>query len=177
MNRSRRRSLGVKKDTDPQATFNGAWDITDEAKACLEFLDASGNVLSNIPAAGTYKIRMKEGVTIIRREAFYNCTSLTRIAFPNSVTTISIYVFADCTSLTSVTIPNSVTGIGEFAFANCASLTSVTMLPKNPPAVGVNIFYELPSNAKVYVPAESAVAGKYGTVGSIWNDLTVAIIP
>ena len=66
-------------------------------------------------------------VTSIGYHAFYEYTSLTSVAIPNSVTSIGGGAFAGCTSLTSVAIPNSVTNIGAGAFDQCTSLASATI--------------------------------------------------
>lgn len=158
-----------------EATFNAYWNIRSEIFG-LEFLDASGNVLKNIPAAGTYKIRKGEGTTRIEGNSFRECTSLTSITIPNGITNINYYAFSFCRNLTSITIPNSVTNFGNYVFRDCRNLTSIIMLPKTPPTLGLYVFDGTPSNAKVYVPRVSAVAGKYGTVGSKWKGLTVAVI-
>ena len=55
--------------------------------------------------------------------AFYYCTSLTKIAIPNSVTSIGSYAFSDCNGLTSIAIPSSVTSVGSYAFRYCSNLT------------------------------------------------------
>ena len=47
-----------------------------------------------------------DGVTIINRYAFTNCSDLTSVSIPDSVTSIGSYVFSGCSSLTSVTILN-----------------------------------------------------------------------
>ncbi len=65
------------------------------------------------------KVVIKDGVTSIGADAFYNCSSLTSVNIPNSVTNIGESAFNGCSDLTSVTIPNSVTSIGEKAFAEC----------------------------------------------------------
>ncbi|MDD4025649.1 MAG: leucine-rich repeat domain-containing protein [Kiritimatiellae bacterium] len=66
-------------------------------------------------------------VTSIGECAFYYCTALTSVTFPDSVTFIEPYAFYGCTALTSVTIPDSVTNIGASAFSSCYSLTSVNI--------------------------------------------------
>lgn len=71
------------------------------------------------------KIKIKEGTTSIKSDAFKNCTGLTSITIPNSVTNIKNYAFNNCTSLTSITIPDSITSIGYGAFNGCNSLTAV----------------------------------------------------
>ncbi len=70
---------------------------------------------------------IRNGVTTIGYDAFYDCYYLTSVSIPDSVTTIGHYAFYRCTGLTSVTIGNSVTAIGNYAFCNCYGLTSVTI--------------------------------------------------
>ena len=49
-------------------------------------------------------------------EAFYGCSSLVFIDFPNSLTRISTYAFVDCINLTSIVIPKNIVEIDAFAF-------------------------------------------------------------
>ena len=78
-------------------------------------------------------------VTEIGYYAFYDCTSLTSVAIPNSVTSIGDHAFMSCASLASVTIPNSVTSIGDEAFYNCKSITSLT-IPNSVTNIGTKAF-------------------------------------
>jgi len=66
-------------------------------------------------------------VTVIDRQAFYNCIDMVSVTIPNSVTEIGIMAFEGCTGLTNVTIPASVTSIGNSAFFGCTGLTSITI--------------------------------------------------
>ena len=58
-----------------------------------------------------YFTSMKE----INNEAFYGCSSLTSVSFPDFVTTIGERVFKGC-GITSVTIPNSIKSIGKYQY-------------------------------------------------------------
>lgn len=70
---------------------------------------------------------IENGITSIRRAAFWHCSNLTGITIPGSVTTIGDNAFGYCSNLTSITIPNGVTTIGEEAFYACDSLASITI--------------------------------------------------
>ena len=90
-------------------------------------------------------------VTSIGEQAFYFCTSLTRITIPNSVTSIGAWAFSRCTSLTSITIPNSVTSIVRLAFSRCTSLTSIT-IPDSVTSIGNSAFSECTSLTSITIP-------------------------
>ena len=71
------------------------------------------------------KVIIKDGVTNIGNNAFFDYPALTSVEIPNSVTSIGESAFFQCMRLTSVTIGNSLTRIGKHAFENCVALLSV----------------------------------------------------
>ena len=71
------------------------------------------------------KVIIKDGVTNIGNNAFFDYPALTSVEIPNSVTSIGESAFFQCMRLTSVTIGNSLTRIGKRAFENCVALLSV----------------------------------------------------
>jgi serine/threonine protein kinase len=66
-----------------------------------------------------------DGTTEIYKNAFSNCTSLTKIVIPISIKKIGHEAFYGCKSLRDVYIPNSVTTIGKRAFKCCDKLKSI----------------------------------------------------
>lgn len=85
---------------------------------------------------GEYTI--PNGVTLIEKQAFAGCYSLTGVIIPESVTLIGEDAFVDCGNLSNVTIPDSVTSIGESAFSNCG-FTNI-MIPSNVVSIGNSAF-------------------------------------
>jgi len=79
--------------------------------------------------SGTYT---NSRVTAIGTTAFYSCSSLTTVSFPEC-TYIGSNAFQNCSKLTSVSFP-ACTSIGISAFAYCSSLTSVNF----PVCVSIN---------------------------------------
>lgn len=118
-------------------------------------------------------ITIPNSVTSIGRLAFYCCSDLININIPNSVMTIGYGAFMRCYSLTSVTIPDSVTSIGDSAFSYCGSLTSIYCKPTAPPTLGSNVFDDISSDAKIYVPAKSVDAYKTAQYWSNYADKIV----
>ena len=119
------------------------------------------------------KIEIPNGVKVIGKHAFYNCTSLQSIIIPSSVEEIGYGSFAYCDSLMSIIIPGSVKIIGIDAFYNCYSLRSITIpngvekiendafefcvslksiiIPGSIKEIGYNVFYGCDSLESIYI--------------------------
>ena len=89
------------------------------------------------------------------------------ITFDAPVTLIGRDAFRECTSLTSITIPDSVTSIGEDAFNDCTSLKEVYCKPTTPPRGEYYMFDNNAFGRKIYVPRNSVEAYK---AKSYWSD-------
>lgn len=110
-------------------------------------------------------------LTTIGSDAFLYASGLTSITIPASVTSIGMCAFCYADELTSITIPASVISIGDGAFMGATKLTSVYFLG-NAPTVDYEAFgYEV-GGAKAYIKSS---ATNFGTIGGVWNNLTVAI--
>ena len=83
-------------------------------------------------------------ITIIGKDAFKNCSTLTEIILPKTLTTIDDFAFSRCTSLESITLPNSVGTIGSGAFWGCSSLKSIT-LPNSVSTIESGAFWDCTS--------------------------------
>jgi hypothetical protein len=84
-------------------------------------------ILIQCPENKTGTVSIPNGVTSIRKAAFYFCRGLTGVNIPNSVISIEERVFSYCSSLTDITIPHNVTSIGERAFLWCNGIISITI--------------------------------------------------
>lgn len=124
----------------------------------------------------------ESALTEIGAGAFYNCTSLTEITFPENLESIGDYAFYKCASLKrvhfgsglkhignygfattpifSLVLPAGIESIGDYAFKNCKLLQSV-IIAGTPAEIGVHAFYGS-NKLTFYVQADSAVA-------STWN--------
>ena len=66
------------------------------------------------------------GVKIIKQWAFNDCHSLTSVEFGNKLQTIEPYAFHSCFSLRSIKMPTART-IGDFALTSCVALSDVVL--------------------------------------------------
>ena len=97
------------------------------------------------------KVTLPEGMTIIPKETFSGCTSLTSINIPSTIKTIGERAFNN-TGLTKITVPNTVTTIEASAFRNNKELTTVT-LPSGITTLSEYIFYNCPKLTNVAIPS------------------------
>ena len=67
------------------------------------------------------------GTTLIKEEAFINCSKLASVTIPDTVREIRGLAFGGCSNLASLDLPSSVRDIGPSAFNGCKSLASVVI--------------------------------------------------
>ena len=72
-------------------------------------------------------LTMPDTITIVKGEAFKDCTNLTSIKFSDNLASIGRNAFLNCSSLTELTIPDSVTKIEEDAFHGCENVTTLKL--------------------------------------------------
>lgn len=102
-----------------------------------------------------FDVVIPEGVYYINNGAFSGSGKLKSVTFPDSLIGIRDTAFQACSAITSITIPQGVNGIGSNAFNYCASLQTIICKPITPPIINSNTFNNVPSDANIYVPAES----------------------
>lgn len=67
-----------------------------------------------------------EGIKIIGKRAFYNCSALSSIALETTeITALEELTFYGCTSLSIIKLPSTIKTIGAEVFNNCSALTTV----------------------------------------------------
>lgn len=111
---------------------------------------------------------LPDGVKVIGKNAFKDCTSFAEFVVPSTVTEIGDSAF-DATVIKTINIPVGVEIIGEGVFTNCAELTAINVAPKNRKFASVDgILYDAEIKNLICCPA-----GKTGTV--VVHDNAVAI--
>lgn len=84
-------------------------------------------------------IEFKEGLKIIGRNAFVNCSELVTLKLPSTMERIEEYAFRNCTQLSNVDFGNGIKYIGDHAFCGCNSMTSLK-LPDSLISIGESAF-------------------------------------
>ena len=134
-----------------------------------------------------YSVRLSNDIETIGEHAFYECSSLASVAFPDALQTIGDvhskgavvwprWPFrmrcrpskrmhsVRCSSLASVVFPDALQTIGEGAFSGCSSLASVAF-PDALQTIGERAFYECSSLASVVFPDALQTIGSYAFDG------------
>lgn len=112
---------------------------------------------------------IEDGVTVIGKNAFFDCINMTSAQIGKGVTKINNYAFKNCSSLSAVAISRNVTNIGKEAFSNCSSLTELTCEATTPPTCGDNVFDGVTNTIPVYVPKGYISAYQ---AADDWNEFT-----
>ena len=109
-------------------------------------------------------------LTKIGNWAFYNCHQLSQITIPDGVTEIGDAAFYGCVYVQYLQIPASVQSMGDNAFALCSRITRMDVDAVLPPAVEDKTFFEVSTEAPVYVPDESVNTYK---AHPVWGRLNI----
>ena len=113
---------------------DGTKIINDYALSCTSLTDVS------IP----------ESVIRIEGNAFA-ASNLTSVIIPSSITVIPKEAFYNCSDLIYVYLPEGITNIGDYAFSGCSSL-SLILIPKSLAFIGQNTFTLYDQSSDSYVP-------------------------
>jgi len=103
-------------------------------------------------------------ITILGKDIFGGCSSLTSVVLPPTVTTLGDCVFYGCCSLTSIVLPSTITTLGDYVFQGCTSLTSIT-LPPLITRVGKGVFGDCSLLTSLYLPENLIIISTRAVVG------------
>lgn len=108
------------------------------------------------------KVTFEEGIEIIDRAAFSNCTGITsNLVFPSTLKKIEYAAFLNCSGLTgTLTIPDSVTYLGMGAFQNCANLTGTLKLSDNLEEIPNYAFNKCTGINSIIFPSNLKIIGR-----------------
>lgn len=133
------------------------------------------------------EIVIPDGITTIKKYAFYKCTSITNVVLPDSITSIGDYAFYGCTGLeynvydnarylgndqnpylmldtainsgiTDVILHESTQIINDYAFKGCSALTSVN-IPESVTYIGDSAFYGCSGLTNIVIPENVTIIG------------------
>jgi len=125
---------------------------------------------------------MMNGSTSLKKIAFtsnqtsisglQSCPMLEHIEMPDTAQTLG--TLSSNPSLKKLTIPASVTSINDRAFSYNTGMEEYHFLPTTPPTLGgANVFSDIPSNCKIYVPSASLTAYQTATNWSTYASYMV----
>lgn len=148
--------------------------VTSIGKAIISSLSPN-NMTTVIVAKGNTKYDSRNNCNAIIETAtntlIQGCKNT---IIPNTVTSIGEYAFYDLDGeFTSIEIPNSVTSIGNYAFSRCVKLANIFCNGVTPATLGSDVFKNISSNAKIYVP--SASLNEYKSQWSEYSDMIVGM--
>ena len=143
-------------------------------------------------------ITIPNTVIAINTYAFYNC-HLSAIVLPNSITSIGEFgfrenstltniifngirtfdskAFYDCSSISNFIFPNTVSSIGNYAFHNCSGVKyyDFTACSSVPTLSGTSVFYNMPADCEIRVPATLEAKWKNSTNWTTFADYIVGV--
>ena len=142
---------------------NLTWILDDEGVLTISGTGAMASWENDSPWHENQDIKsvmIEDGVTSIGHKAFFRCSGLANITFPNSVKSIGVNAFYGCSGLTSIKIPNSVTSIRSSAFSGCSGLTSIK-IPNSVTSIETWMFYGCSGLTSITIPNSVTSIGSF----------------
>ena len=110
--------------------------------------------------SGLKSLTFPNGLTEIGDKAFQDCSGLGSLTLPDGLTKIGVAAFAECSGLTNLTFPSSLTKIGDNAFYKCSGLKSLTF-PNGLTEIGDGAFWECRNLTSLTLPSSLTSTGRY----------------
>ena len=97
--------------------------------------------------------------------------AISNVVVNEGITGLGSGLFMDCTTLTSVSLPASLTSFGYSTFRDCTSISTIVSKAASAPTAQNNSFSNVPSTAKVIVPAGSSDSYKNADYWSAFTNI------
>lgn len=111
-------------------------------------------------------ISLPNNLESLGESAFTSSFNFTNINIPSTLTSIPAHCFDNCDGLSDIEVQATIQSIGDYAFANCNGLYFFTIYATTPPTLGSNVFSNVNSKFKIFVPSE--VVNTYKTTAG-WS--------
>ena len=131
-------------------------DLNITIEGLVEQLNSGNELFQKVVSGEITELKAEDfgNITAIRDYAFYGCSKLTNVEFPETLQTIGSNAFYKCNSLNNVVIPSGVTKIGQVAFYSCTNLKDVRLTSTTPPTLDTNALSR-PTLTYLLAPAEA----------------------
>lgn len=100
-------------------------------------------------------------ITVLNKQVFSDCSSLTKIVLPDSLLIMENSVFSYCISLEEITLPEKFQTIGTFVFAGCSKLKKVNF-NNQIQSIYHYAFYQCTSLSSISLPSSLKQLGVVG---------------
>ena len=92
------------------------------------------------------QVMVEEGVELVDTAAFFGCSRLETVTFPDSLKHVEDYAFGDCSDLREVRFGKGLLDVGQAAFGGCSNLLHVYFGGDAPETRGTRIYVRTPTN-------------------------------
>jgi len=147
---------GFSKVTVAVESAGGGGDYTNEQIAA--FIDGS-----------ITEIVIPDGVTEIRRYAFYYMNKLSQITIPDSCNTFGARAFQGCSALKNISIPENVVELPDRCFAE-TNLSQFTKIPQQVKTIGILVFNYCKFTEITFLGTPNSIAA------NVFSDSQVTVI-
>ncbi len=97
------------------------------------------------------EVNLPDSITLICKNAFYNCSGLTEIHLPANLEIIREGAFRGCTGITELTLPENIKRIESTAFYGMNEVTELT-IPDSAEYIGTDLFGNDSKMQKITLP-------------------------